>query len=128
MGECAHAKSFFHSQITHLKLLTFDDAMERIAGAVPVFMLHLIWTCALNQHYIRCSPSGNLECNAMTLSIADVAYPSPYDSHLPESPAAACELGHDLHYLREFSPDDGFLTNEVLRHKFDLSVDDYASG
>ena len=49
MGECARAKSFFDSQITHLKLLNFDDAMERIAGAVPVCMLHLIWTCVLDQ-------------------------------------------------------------------------------
>ena len=79
MGECARAKSFFDSQIKHLKLLSFDDAMERIAGAVPVCMLHLIWTCVLDQHYIRCSLSGKRECNAMALSMADVAYPSPYD-------------------------------------------------
>ena len=91
-------------------------------------MLHLIWTCVLDQHYIRSSLSGHLECNAMTMPLADVAYPSPYDYHLPESLAAACELGHDLHYLREFSPDDNFLTKDVFRHNFDLSADDYASG
>ena len=128
MEECARAKSFFKSQIKHLKLLGFDDAMERIAGAVPVCMMHLIWTCALDQHYVRSSLSGSLQCNAMTMSLADVANPSPYDYHLPESLAAACELGHDLHYLREFSPEDGFLPKEVLRHKLDLSADDYASG
>ena len=128
MGEFARAKSFFDSQIKHLRLLPFDDAMERIAGAVPVCMLHLTWTCVLDQHYIRCSLSGNLECNAMTLSMADVAYPSPYGYHLPESLAVACELGHDLHYLREFSPNDEFLTSGVLRHNFDLSANDYSSG
>ena len=104
MGECARAKSFFQSQIKHLQLLSFDDAMERIAGAVPVCMLHLIWTCVIDQHYIRCSLSGDASCNAMTISMADVAYPSPYDYHLPESLAAACELGHDLHYLAGFDP------------------------
>ena len=83
MGECVRAKSFFDSQIKHLKLLPFDDAMERIAGAVPVCMLHLIWTCILDQHFIRRSLSGDLSCNAMTLSMADVAHPSPYDYHLP---------------------------------------------
>ena len=57
MGECARAKSLFDSQIKHLKLLPFDDAMERIAGAVPVCMLHLIWTCILDQHFIRRSLS-----------------------------------------------------------------------
>ena len=102
--------------------------MERIAGAVPVCMLHLIWARALDQHYIRCSLSGKLNCNAMTLSMADVAYPSPCDYHLPESLAAACELGHDRHYLREFSPNDEFLTSGVLRHNFDLSADDYSNG
>ena len=68
MGECARAESFFDSQIKHLSLLTFDDAMERIAGAVPVCMLHLIWTCVLDQHFVRCALSGDLECDAMTLS------------------------------------------------------------
>ena len=128
IGECARAKLFFDSKIKHLRSLPFDDAMERIAGAVPIFMLHLIWACVLDQHYIRCSLFGKHECNAMTLSMADVAYPSPYDYHLPESLAAACELGLDLHYLREFSPNDEFLTSEVLRHNFDLSTDDYANG
>ena len=60
--------------------------------------------------------------------MADVAYPSPYDYHLPESLASACELGHDLHYLREFDSNDEFLTSEVLRHNFDLSTDDYTNG
>ena len=64
----------------------------------------------------------------MTLSMADVAFPSPYDYHLPESLAAACELGHDLHYLREFSSNDEFLTSGVLRHNFDVSVGDYSNG
>ena len=65
----------------------------------------------------------------MTLSMADVAYPSPYDYHLPESLASACELGHDLHYLREFGPNGEFLTSEVLRHNFDsLSTDNYTNG
>ena len=50
-----------------------------------------------------------------------------YDYHLPESLASACELGHDLHYLREFSSNDEFLTSDVLRHNFDVSVDDYSS-
>ena len=68
MGECARAKAFFYSQIKHLSLLTFDDALERIAGAVPVCMLHLIWTCVLDQHFVRCALSGDLECDAMTLS------------------------------------------------------------
>ena len=128
MGECARAKSFFQSQIKHLQLLSFDDAMERIAGAVPVCMLHLIWTCVIDQHYIRCSLSGDVSCNAMTISMADVAYPSPYDYHLPESLAAACELGHDLHYLAEFDPNTEFLTSKVLRHNLDLSGNDYSSG
>ena len=30
--------------------------------------------------------------------------------------------------LREFSPNNGFLTSEVLRHNFDLSTDDYTNG
>ena len=47
MGECARAKSFFNSQIKHLGLLPFGDAMERIAGADPVCMLHLIWKSGL---------------------------------------------------------------------------------
>ena len=128
MGECARAKSFFQSQIKHLQLLSFDDAMERIAGAVPVCMLHLIWTCVIDQHYIRCSLSGDASCNAMTISMADVAYPSPYDYHLPESLAAACELGHDLHYLAGFDPNTEFLTSKVLRHNLDLSGNDYSSG
>ena len=81
MGECARAKSFFDSQIKHLTLLPFDGAMERIAGAVPVCMLHLIWTCILDQHFIRSSLSGDLSCNAMTLFMADVTHPSPYDYH-----------------------------------------------
>ena len=59
---------FFDSQIKHLRLLPFDDAMERIAGAVPVCMLHLIWTCVLDQHFVRCALSGDLECDAMILS------------------------------------------------------------
>ena len=66
MGECTCAKSFFDSQIKHLSLLTFNDAMERIAGAVPVCMLHLIHTCLLDQHFIRCALSGNPEWNAMS--------------------------------------------------------------
>ena len=60
--------------------------------------------------------------------MADFAYPSPYDYHLPESLASACELCHDLHYLQEFNPNDEFLTSEVLRHNFDLSVGDCSSG
>ena len=95
MGECARAKSFFHSQIKRLSLLTFDDAMERIAGAVPVCMMHLIYTCVLDQHFIRCALSGNPECNAMTIAMSDVPNPPLYDYHLPESLASACELGHD---------------------------------
>jgi len=104
--------------------------MERIAGAVLVCMLHLIYTCVLDQHFIGCSLSGSPECNAMAISMADVPNPSPYDDHLPESLAPACELGHDhhLHYLREFNPNDEFLTSDVLRHNFDTSVDDYFSG
>ena len=74
MGECARAKSFFDSQIKHLRSLPFDDAMKRIAGAVPVCMLHLIWTCDLDQHYIRCSLSGEHECNAMTLYLKLVLF------------------------------------------------------
>ena len=124
MGECARAKSFFRPQIKHLQLLPFDDAMERTAGAVPVCMLHLIWTCVLDQHYIRCSLSGD----AMTISMAGVAYPPPYDYHLPESLAAACELGHDLHYLKEFDSNAEFLTSKVLRHNLDSSGNDYSSG
>ena len=108
--------------------LSFDDAMERIAGAVPVCMLHLIWTCVLDQHNIRCSLSGDVSCNAMTISMTDVVYPSPYDYHLPESLAAACELGHDFHYLTEFDPNTEFLTRKVLRHNLDLSGNDYSSG
>ena len=69
-----------------------------------------------------------LSCNAMASSMADVAYPSPYAYHLPESLASACELGHDPHYLREFDSNDEFLTSEILRHKFDLSTDDYTNG
>ena len=104
--------------------------MERIAGAVLVCMLHLIYTCVLDQHFIGCSLSGNPECNAMAISMADVPNPSPYDDHLPESLAPACELGHDhhLHYLREFNPNDEFLTSDVLRHNFDMSVGDSFSG
>ena len=64
----------------------------------------------------------------MTISIADVAYPSPYDYHLPESLAAACELGHDLHYLAGFDPNTEFLTSTVFRHDLDLSGNDYSSG
>ena len=60
--------------------------------------------------------------------MADVAYPSPCGYHLPELLAAACELGLDLHYLRDFRPNDEFPTSEVLRHNFDLSTDDYTNG
>ena len=102
--------------------------MERIAGAVPVCMMHLIYTCVLDQHFIRCALSGNPECNAMTISMAGVPNPSPYDYHLPEFLASACKLGHNLHYLREFNPSDEFLTSEARRRNFDLSVDDYSDG
>ena len=91
-------------------------------------MLNLIWPCVIDQHFIRCSLSGGLSCNAMALSMADAVYPSPYDYHLPESLAPACGLSHDLHYLREFHPNDEFLTGEVLRHNFDLPTDDYTHG
>jgi hypothetical protein len=64
----------------------------------------------------------------MTMPIDDVPYPSPYDYHLPESLATACELGHDLHYLKEFDPHNAFLTEQVLRHNFYLRVDPYSNG
>ena len=75
MGVCARAKSFFQAQIKHL--LTFDDAMERIAGAVPVCMMHLIYTCVSEQHFIRRALSGDPKCNAIPASMAGVSYPPP---------------------------------------------------
>ena len=60
--------------------------------------------------------------------MADVAYLSPCEYNLPESLASACGLGHDLHYLREFGPNDEFPASGALRHNFDLSVGDYSSG
>ena len=62
----------------------------------------------------------------MTTVLDDVPCPSPYAYHLPESLAAACELGHDLHYLTGFSPNDDFLKSNVFR--FDLETDDYVNG
>jgi hypothetical protein len=59
MGEAARAKSLFVAQVKHLHMLSFDEAMERIAGAVPVCMMHVIWSCIVDQHYIRCALSGD---------------------------------------------------------------------
>ena len=117
--------------LRHSVVLVRVRGKARARSAVEllvVCMLHLIWTCILDQHFIRRSLSGDLSCNAITLSMADVVYPSLYDYHLPESLASACELGHGLHYLREFDSNDEFLTSEVLRHNFDLSTDDYTNG
>ena len=71
MGETARAKSFLSARIKHLHMLSFDGTMERIAGAVPVCMLHLTWTCVVDQHYIRSVPSGDKSLQAMTTSIQD---------------------------------------------------------
>ena len=59
----------------------------------------------------------------MAMSIQDVPYPSPLDYHLPESLAAACELGHDLRYLMDLNPNDVFITEQVLRHSLDPRTD-----
>ena len=109
-------------------MLPFDDAMERIAGAVPVCMLHLIWTCVVDQHYIRSALAGGKSLQAMPMPIQGVLYPPPFDYHLPESLATACQLGHDLHYLKEFDPSNVFITEQVLRHNFDPRIDPYSDG
>ena len=128
MGETARAKSFFSAQIKYLHMLSFDDAMERIAGAVPMCMLHLFWTCVVDQHYTRSALAGDKSLQAMTMSIQDDLYPSSFDYHLPDSLATACELGHDLHYLKELDPNDVFITEQVLRRNFDPRIDPYSDG
>ena len=45
-----------------------------------------------------------------------------------ESFAAACELGHDLHYPMDFNPNDMFIIKQVLRHNFDPRVGPYVNG
>ena len=64
----------------------------------------------------------------MAMSVQDVPFPSPFDYNLPESLATACELGHNLHYLKEFDPSNVFITEQVLRHNFDPRIDPYSEG
>ena len=88
----------------------------------------MIWSCVIDQHYIRCALAGDTSLQAMAMSIQDALYPSAFDYHLPESLAAACELSHDLYHLKEFDPDNVFTTEHVLRHNFGPRIDPYSDG
>ena len=91
-------------------------------------MLHLIRTCVVDQHYIRSALAGDKSLQTMAMSAQDVLYPPPFDYHLPESLATACQLGHALHYPKEFDPSNLFITEQVLCHNFDPRIDPYSDG
>ena len=91
--------------------------MECIADTTPVYLMHLIYACVLEQYFTRYALSDKPHCgtiwDTMTMLIQDVSHSSPFNYRLPESLATACEINHDLRYLKEFDPNDVFL-NKVL--------------
>ena len=102
--------------------------MERIADTIPVYLMHLIYTCVLEQHFICCAISGEPECETLTILIQDISHPSPFSYYLPESLATACGLSHNLRHLKQFDPNDVFLNEYALRHIIDFRTESYSGG